>query len=98
MVASRYYDSTSLVFLAYLFYGDLDWISMDDSEEITQARCHFIEAEVDGIVFTLEDEAYVKVNLTFENSKSILSTVLVMYVSISYCLTKHHIFLALGNV
>lgn len=34
--------------------------STDDSEEITQARCHFIQAEVDGMVFNLEDDAYVK--------------------------------------
>ncbi|KAL2556725.1 DNA (cytosine-5)-methyltransferase CMT3 [Forsythia ovata] len=34
--------------------------STEDSEEFTQARCHFMQAEVDGQIFNLEDDAYVK--------------------------------------
>lgn len=39
--------------------------SLDDSEEIIKARCHYKRAEVDGIIYNLYDDAHVQVSLLF---------------------------------
>ncbi|KAL3499666.1 hypothetical protein ACH5RR_038759 [Cinchona calisaya] len=40
--------------------GSKDSKDEDDSEELIEARHHFIQAEVDGQIFKLEDDAYVQ--------------------------------------
>lgn len=43
-----------------LNYGN--YCSADDDDEIIQAKCHYLKAEVDGsMIFELNDDAHVQV-------------------------------------
>lgn len=49
----------------FVFFSCLFFFS-DDEEEIIQAKCHYMRAEVDGhITYDLFDDAHVKVRFFF---------------------------------
>lgn len=46
-----------LVFLSWFLH-----CCSDEEEEILQARCHYSQAQVDDVVYNLNDDAYIKVS------------------------------------